>query len=277
MTAKERKIVGEINTEIRNRLQFLVDVGLDYLTLARRAPTLSGGEMQRIRLAAQVGSGLCGVLYVLDEPTIGLHPRDNKRLLDALKRLRDLGNTLLVVEHDREVVSAADQLLDFGPGAGRFGGQIVARGTPEQVAKKRGSVTGPYLSGKKAIPVPINRRMRGEGERRKAEGGRRKISRRKAGENENRKNCRKVPKPFVSEQQSPIPLPPSPFLAARRLARNRRRTAQQSQEYRRLDPAGHVHGRYRHERQRKELAHRRRAVPNPRPNPPPRQDISRGA
>jgi excinuclease ABC subunit A len=176
LTVKERKIVGEINKEIINRLQFLVDVGLDYLTLARPAPSLSGGEMQRIRLAAQVGSGLCGVLYVLDEPTIGLHPRDNKRLLDALKRLRDLGNTLLVVEHDREVVADADQLLDFGPGAGRFGGQIVARGTPEQVAKKRDSVTGPYLSGKKSIPVPINRRMSGEGERGKAEGRMGKIA-----------------------------------------------------------------------------------------------------
>ena len=159
MTSTERKIAGELVREIRNRVQFLVDVGLDYLTLARPAPTLSGGEAQRIRLAAQVGSGLCGVLYVLDEPTIGLHPRDNRRLLEALKRLRDLGNTLLVVEHDREVVSDADQLLDFGPAAGQFGGQIVARGAPEEVGKRRGSVTGPYLSGKKAIPVPTNRRM----------------------------------------------------------------------------------------------------------------------
>ncbi len=157
--ATDRKIAGEVVREIRNRLQFLVDVGLDYLTLARPAPTLSGGEAQRIRLAAQVGSGLCGVLYVLDEPTIGLHPRDNRRLLDALKKLRDLGNTLLVVEHDREVVANADQLLDFGPAAGDGGGEIVARGTPLQVSKQRGSVTGPYLSGKKSIPVPTNRRM----------------------------------------------------------------------------------------------------------------------
>ncbi|MEE9603189.1 MAG: excinuclease ABC subunit UvrA, partial [Thermoguttaceae bacterium] len=154
----EKKVAGEVLREIRNRVQFLVDVGLQYLTLARPAPTLSGGEMQRIRLAAQVGSGLCGVLYVLDEPTIGLHPRDNKRLLKALKRLRDLGNTLLVVEHDRDVVAAADQLLDFGPAAGRFGGQIVAQGTPKQIAVGKGSVTGPYLSGKKSIPVPSNRR-----------------------------------------------------------------------------------------------------------------------
>jgi excinuclease ABC subunit A len=157
--AAERKVAGELAREIRNRLQFLVDVGLEYLTLARPGPTLSGGESQRIRLGAQVGSGLCGVLYVLDEPTIGLHPRDNKRLLAALRKLRDLGNTLLVVEHDREVVASADQLLDFGPAAGRHGGQIVARGTPEQVAKRRESVTGPYLSGKKAIPIPQNRRM----------------------------------------------------------------------------------------------------------------------
>ncbi len=156
----ERKVAGEVGREIRNRLQFLVDVGLDYLTLARPAPSLSGGEMQRIRLAAQVGSGLCGVLYVLDEPTIGLHPRDNGRLLNAMKKLRDLGNTLLVVEHDREVVENADQLLDFGPAAGRNGGQVVAAGTPQQVAKRRGSVTGPYLSGKKAIGIPKNRRMR---------------------------------------------------------------------------------------------------------------------
>ncbi|HYW80493.1 MAG TPA: excinuclease ABC subunit UvrA, partial [Thermoguttaceae bacterium] len=155
----ERKVAGEVVREIQNRLTFLVDVGLEYLTLARPAPTLSGGEMQRIRLAAQVGSGLCGVLYVLDEPTIGLHPRDNTRLLGALQRLRDLGNTLLVVEHDKDVVANADQLLDFGPAAGRYGGEVVARGTPSQVAKRRASVTGPYLSGKKAIGVPSNRRM----------------------------------------------------------------------------------------------------------------------
>ncbi len=188
LAENEREIAGELNREIINRLQFLVDVGLDYLTLARPAPTLSGGEMQRIRLAAQVGSGLCGVLYVLDEPTIGLHPRDNKRLLDALKKLRDLGNTLLVVEHDRQVIANADQLLDFGPGAGRQGGQIVASGTAEQLARRRASVTGPYLSGKKAIPVPTNRRLpsvrdqrsevRGQGRRARDEG--RKFSRDRA-------------------------------------------------------------------------------------------------
>ena len=141
----QRKIAGKVTREIRNRVQFLVNVGLEYLTLARPAPSLSGGEMQRIRLAAQVGSGLCGVLYVLDEPTIGLHPRDNHRLLDALKKLRELGNTLLVVEHDREVVRNADELLDFGPAAGRQGGQIVAHGTPDEVARQPSSVTGPYL------------------------------------------------------------------------------------------------------------------------------------
>jgi len=168
--AEERKVAGEVLREIRNRLQFLVDVGLDYLTLARPAPTLSGGEMQRIRLASQVGSGLCGVLYVLDEPTIGLHPRDNRRLLDALKKLRDLGNTLLVVEHDREVIDNADQLLDFGPAAGIHGGQVVAQGTPVQVSKQRGSVTGPYLSGQKAIPVPTNRRLGERAEAKEAKG-----------------------------------------------------------------------------------------------------------
>ena len=160
-TDRDRQIAGEVIQEIRNRAQFLVDVGLEYLTLGRAAPTLSGGEMQRIRLAAQVGSGLCGVLYVLDEPTIGLHARDNRRLLDALHRLRDLGNTLLVVEHDREVVASADRLLDFGPHAGRQGGEVVASGTPKGVARNRDSVTGPYLSGKKAIAVPTNRRMNG--------------------------------------------------------------------------------------------------------------------
>lgn len=156
----QRKVAGELLREIRNRLEFLVDVGLDYLTLSRPAATLSGGEAQRIRLASQVGSGLTGVLYVLDEPTIGLHPRDNDRLLGALAKLRDLGNTLLLVEHDREVINAADQLLDFGPGAGRHGGQIVASGTPAQVARRKTSVTGPYLSERSSIPVPSNRRMK---------------------------------------------------------------------------------------------------------------------
>jgi len=160
----EQQVAGELWREVSGRLQFLVDVGLEYLTLARPAPTLSGGEMQRIRLAAQLGSGLCGVLYVLDEPTIGLHPRDNHRLLSALRKLRDLGNTLVVVEHDREVVQSADRLLDFGPAAGRRGGRIVAQGTPATVARRRNSVTGPYLAGRKSIPVPTNRRMGSAGE-----------------------------------------------------------------------------------------------------------------
>jgi excinuclease ABC subunit A len=159
LAANEKKVAGELIREIENRLTFLVDVGLYYLTLGRAAPTLSGGEAQRIRLASQVGSGLCGVLYVLDEPTIGLHPRDNSRLVAALKKLRDLGNTLLVVEHDREVIANSDGLFDFGPGAGRLGGQIVASGAPDKIAKTRGSVTGPYLSGKKAIGVPKKRRL----------------------------------------------------------------------------------------------------------------------
>jgi len=158
LVANEKKVAGELIREIQNRLTFLVDVGLNYLTLGRSAPTLSGGEAQRIRLASQVGSGLCGVLYVLDEPTIGLHPRDNSRLVSALQKLRDLGNTLIVVEHDREVVENADGLVDFGPGAGRLGGQIVASGSPSAIGRIKGSVTGPYLSGKKAIGVPKTRR-----------------------------------------------------------------------------------------------------------------------
>ncbi|PHS18474.1 MAG: excinuclease ABC subunit A [Blastopirellula sp.] len=156
---REIKIAGELAREIEDRVSFLVNVGLDYLSLRRTAPTLSAGEAQRIRLASQLGSGLCGVLYVLDEPTIGLHPRDNKRLIKALHHLRDLGNTLLVVEHDHDVIAASDKLVDFGPQAGRNGGEVVAQGTPEQVANTKGSVTGPYLSGEAAIPVPSNRRM----------------------------------------------------------------------------------------------------------------------
>ena len=159
LAANEKKVAGELLREIENRLTFLVDVGLNYLTLGRSAPTLSGGEAQRIRLASQVGSGLCGVLYVLDEPTIGLHPRDNSRLIAALKKLRDLGNTLLIVEHDKEVLAGADGLFDFGPGAGRLGGQIVGSGTVDKVSKQRTSVTGPYLSGKKSIGIPKNRRI----------------------------------------------------------------------------------------------------------------------
>ena len=148
--------------EISDRLQFLVDVGLEYLTLGRQTPTLSGGESQRIRLASQIGSGLTGVLYVLDEPTIGLHPRDNKRLLSALLKLRNLGNTMILVEHDREIIGSADHLVDFGPGAGDRGGEVTAQGSPRQVMRSSKSLTGQYLSGKKAIVIPSNRRLRPE-------------------------------------------------------------------------------------------------------------------
>jgi excinuclease ABC subunit A len=157
-TPRETEMIGEVLREILARMKFLADVGLEYLSLDRKGPTLSGGEAQRIRLASQIGSGLTGVLYVLDEPTIGLHPRDNARLLAALMRLRDLGNTLLLVEHDREVIAAADYLLDFGPGAGDDGGNITAQGSPKQVEKSKDSLTGKYLSGRTAIAVPSNRR-----------------------------------------------------------------------------------------------------------------------
>ena len=156
---REKKIAGELHREITQRLQFLADVGLEYLTLDRPANTLSGGEAQRIRLASQLGSGLCGVLYVLDEPTIGLHPRDNDRLIQAMHRLRDLGNTLLVVEHDRDVIASSDHLCDFGPGSGPLGGTVVAQGTPKQIVKQKGSITGPYISGVKTIEVPSQRRI----------------------------------------------------------------------------------------------------------------------
>ena len=155
----EKKVADDLINEVHNRLAFLVDVGLDYLTLARPAASLSGGESQRIRLAAQIGSGLVGVLYVLDEPTIGLHPRDNKRLIGAMEKLRALGNTLLVVEHDREMIESADYVIDFGPGAGKEGGLVVAEGTPQLLADNSESVTGVYLSGTKSIPIPTNRRI----------------------------------------------------------------------------------------------------------------------
>ncbi len=155
---RERKIAGELVREVRARVGFLLDVGLNYLTMHRGASTLSGGEAQRIRLAAQLGSGLCGVLYVLDEPTIGLHPRDNQRLIGALHRLRDLGNTLLVVEHDREVIDSSDYLCDFGPRAGRHGGRIIAKGDPRDVAPYEDSVTAGYIDGTKTISIPTARR-----------------------------------------------------------------------------------------------------------------------
>ena len=160
LSRSEKKIAGDLLNEATHRLGFLVEVGLDYLTLDRSMPTLSGGESQRIRLAGQAGRSLTGVLYVLDEPTIGLHPRDNGRLITALKRLRDLGNTVLLVEHDREVLDAADRLYDFGPGAGRLGGTIVAQGTPEELKQKSAdSLTGAYLSGARSIPLPSRRRV----------------------------------------------------------------------------------------------------------------------
>ena len=158
LTPRETKIARQILKEIHARLNFLLDVGLDYLTLSRSAGTLSGGEAQRIRLATQIGSGLQGVLYVLDEPSIGLHQRDNNRLLATLKHLRDLGNTLIVVEHDEDTMYAADHIIDIGPGAGAHGGRVVAEGMAEEIKKNPDSVTGAYLSRRKFIPVPQKRR-----------------------------------------------------------------------------------------------------------------------
>ena len=158
LTNAESQIGDEALKEIVARLDFLLNVGLDYLALDRTAPTLSGGEAQRIRLASQIGRGLVGVMYVLDEPSIGLHPRDNRRLLDTLGQLRDQGNTVIIVEHDEETMWASDHLVDFGPGAGINGGEIVAEGDPGVVAASKASLTGQYLSGKKAIPVPSSRR-----------------------------------------------------------------------------------------------------------------------
>lgn len=159
LTATEQSIAKLILKEIKDRLQFLIDVGLDYLTLERSAGTLSGGEAQRIRLATQIGSELRGVMYILDEPSIGLHQRDNERLIKTLKKLRDLGNTLIVVEHDEDTIQAADYVLDIGPGAGVHGGRIVAEGTPTQIKKHRKSITGQFLSGARKIHVPAARRQ----------------------------------------------------------------------------------------------------------------------
>ncbi|WP_044775121.1 excinuclease ABC subunit UvrA [Streptococcus suis] len=159
LSENEATIATPIVKEIKERLSFLNNVGLNYLTLSRAAGTLSGGESQRIRLATQIGSNLSGVLYILDEPSIGLHQRDNDRLIASLKKMRDLGNTLIVVEHDEDTMREADWLIDIGPGAGVFGGEIVASGTPAQVAKNKKSITGQYLSGKREIPVPLERRI----------------------------------------------------------------------------------------------------------------------
>lgn len=158
MTEKEKIIAAQILKEIRNRLTFMVNVGLDYLTLARSAATLSGGEAQRIRLATQIGSGLVGVLYILDEPSIGLHQRDNDRLIATLKGMRDLGNTVIVVEHDEDTIRAADWVVDIGPGAGDNGGRVMAEGTTQEIEANPASITGLYLSGKKYIPLPEHRR-----------------------------------------------------------------------------------------------------------------------
>jgi excinuclease ABC subunit A len=168
---RERQIAGRVIEEIRNRLEFLTEVGLNYLSLSRSAATLSGGEAQRIRLATQIGSKLRGVLYVLDEPSIGLHPRDNDRLLDTLSRLRDLGNTVLVVEHDAETIERADYVIDLGPGAGRLGGGLVAAGTPREIRKNPASLTGQYLSGAITIEAPSGRR-RGNGNKLVVQGAR---------------------------------------------------------------------------------------------------------
>lgn len=158
LSANNEIIAKPILKEIKDRLTFLKNVGLDYLTLSRSSGTLSGGESQRIRLATQIGSNLSGVLYILDEPSIGLHQRDNDRLIESLQKMRDLGNTLIVVEHDEDTMMAADWLIDVGPGAGDLGGEIIASGTPKQVMKNKKSLTGQYLSGKRAIPVPEKRR-----------------------------------------------------------------------------------------------------------------------
>ena len=158
LTERENFIAKEVLKEIRERLKFLVDVGLDYLSMERSSGTLSGGEAQRIRLATQIGSGLVGVLYILDEPSIGLHQRDNVKLIETLKRLRDLGNTLIVVEHDEETILSADYVVDIGPGAGEHGGRVVAEGTPTEIMNSEHSITGNYLARREIIPIPESRR-----------------------------------------------------------------------------------------------------------------------
>src|SRR5690606_3597045 len=158
LTAEQEQIAAPIVREVGNRLRFLTSVGLEYLSLDRRTATLSGGEAQRIRLATQVGSGLVGACYVLDEPTIGLHQRDNDRLIRTLRHLTDIGNTVLVVEHDEDMIRAADHLLDIGPGPGVHGGRVVAQGTVEDICRSPDSITGDYLSGRRKIAVPAARR-----------------------------------------------------------------------------------------------------------------------
>ena len=160
MAGSKGRIAEKIGKEIKERLNFLVNVGLDYLSLSRSADTLSGGESQRIRLASQIGAGLVGVMYILDEPSIGLHQRDNDRLLKTLRFLRDLGNTVIVVEHDEDAIACADYVVDIGPGAGVHGGEIIAVGTAEQIAQNPASLTGQYLSGEKSIQIPKSRTPR---------------------------------------------------------------------------------------------------------------------
>ncbi|WP_324135116.1 excinuclease ABC subunit UvrA [Bosea sp. (in: a-proteobacteria)] len=172
LSQKQNEIAPRILKEIRDRLTFLLDVGLEYLTLARASGTLSGGESQRIRLASQIGSGLTGVLYVLDEPSIGLHQRDNERLLGTLRRLRDLGNTVIVVEHDEDAILTADYVVDVGPGAGIHGGRIVAQGTPQQILDNPDSLTGKYLTGELSVAVPVRRRKAQKGRSLKIVGAR---------------------------------------------------------------------------------------------------------
>ena len=157
LNKQQMLIGGQILKEIQARTRFLMDVGLDYLTLSRATGTLSGGEAQRIRLATQIGSGLVGVAYILDEPSIGLHQRDNDKLLATLKHLRDLGNSVLVVEHDEDTMREADYIVDIGPGAGEHGGEVVAAGTAQEIMANPDSITGAYLSGRKKIPVPDHR------------------------------------------------------------------------------------------------------------------------
>ena len=162
LSERDRLIAERVFKEVLERLQFMLDVGLDYLSLNRASGTLAGGEAQRIRLASQIGSGLVGVLYVLDEPSIGLHQRDNRRLIETLVRLRNLGNTVIVVEHDEETIRVADHVVDIGPGAGEHGGEIIVSGTLKDVLKSKRSITGQYLSGKRTIDVPTLRREPGD-------------------------------------------------------------------------------------------------------------------
>ena len=172
LRGKKARIAEKLVHEIRRRLNFLTEVGLSYLSLDRNTETLSGGEMQRIRLASQIGSGLTGVMYVLDEPSIGLHQRDNKRLLNSLKSLKKLGNTVIVVEHDQETIENADHVVDMGPGAGQRGGRAVAQGTPNAIRRDRNSLTGQYLCGKKRIELPQKRRPFNSGKKLKITGAR---------------------------------------------------------------------------------------------------------